>query len=161
MLRPIKDKTIQSMSAARAKLEQSAIQPPPAVSPPVEPKRVQTDSRFAVVNAQITNATEQRLRELLLGGKFKFVFNPASGGSKQLTFLPNGDIGDGRNSNEHKWRIVDGCLEILSGDGAVYSRFVLLDDNVSLHHTNDPDTRSLRGQYIKRDAVTGQFVGRK
>src|SRR5688572_19894488 len=108
------------MSAARAKLEQSAIQPPPAVSPPVEPKRVQTDSRFAVVNAQITNATEQRLRELLLGGKFKFVFNPASGGSKQLTFLPNGDIGDGRNSNEHKWRIVDGCLEILSGDGAVY-----------------------------------------
>jgi hypothetical protein len=146
LLRPIKDKTIQSMSAARAKLEQSAIQPPPAVSPPVEPKRVQTDSRFAVVNAQITNATEQRLRELLLGGKFKFVFNPASGGSKQLTFLPNGDIGDGRNSNEHKWRIVDGCLEILSGDGAVYSRFVLLDDNVSLHHTNDPDTRSLRGQ---------------
>jgi hypothetical protein len=33
----------------------------------------------------------------------------------------------------------------------VYSRFVLLDDNESLHHTNDPDTRSIRGQYMRRE----------
>jgi hypothetical protein len=32
------------MSADRAKLGQAAMQPPPAVSPPVEPKRVQTDN---------------------------------------------------------------------------------------------------------------------
>jgi hypothetical protein len=149
----LKDKTIQSMSADRTKLEQAAVQSPPAVSSPIEPKRDRTDNRFAAANAQITNSTEQRLRQLLLSGKFNFVFNPTTGGSKQLTFLPNGDIGEGRNNNEHRWRIADGRLEILSADGAVYSRFVLLADNESLHHTNDPDTRSLRGQYIKRYAT--------
>lgn len=159
----VKDKTIQSMSADRAQIEQAAAQPSPAIPAPAQTKHVQTDVHFAAANAQITNVTEQRLRNLLLNGTFKFVFNPATGGSKQLTFLPNGDIGEGRNNNEHRWRIADGRLEILSADGAVYSRFVLLDDNESLHHTNDPDTRSLRGQYIKRsikfDARTGRFIG--
>ena len=86
------------------------------------------------------------MRDLLLGGTFKFVFNPAGGQSKPLSFLQNGEIGKGRNDNENRWRIVDGRLEILNSDGGVYSRFVLLDNNEFLHHTDDPDTRSLRGQ---------------
>jgi hypothetical protein len=142
----VKDKTIQSLSADRSRLEEASASQP-ITSPRAEPKH--GDPRFNATNAQITYETERRLRDLLANGKFKFVFNPAAGRSKELTFLANGNIGEGRNNNEYQWRIADGRLEILSADGAVYSRFVLLDDNLSLHHTNDPDTRSLRGQYIK------------
>jgi hypothetical protein len=137
----VKDKTIQSMSADRTKLEKVAAEATPNYTPPAEPKRSGAADQFAAVNAQITWSAERRLHELLLSGPFKFVFNPATGASKRLTFLPNGDIGEGRNDNENRGRIADGRLEILGGDGRLYSRFVLLHDNVSLHHTNDPETR--------------------
>ena len=157
----VKDQTIQSMSADRAKLEQAAEQPSgkqwSSASPvPVEVRRTESNSKFAAANARIVHATEDRLRDLLLNGRFTFVFNPATGGNKPLTFLPNGDIGEGRNHQENRWRIADGRLEILHQDGGVYSRFILLSDGQSLHHTNDPDTRSLLGQYIKRNAGTGR-----
>ena len=36
----------------------------------------------------------------LTGRSFTFVFNPANGQSKRITFLPDEDIGEGRNGNE-------------------------------------------------------------
>jgi hypothetical protein len=144
----VKDNTIRSMSADRAKFEQAAPLPPPAVLDTSISATAELN-RIAAVNARIRNATEHRLRNLLLSGKFTFVYNPDTGDSKYLTFLPNGDIGDGRNENEHLWRIADSRLEILNNKGVVYSRFVLLDDNTSLHNTNDPHTPSVLGQYMK------------
>jgi hypothetical protein len=149
----LKDNTIQTMSADRTNLEKAAMAP--ALTPPLPAKVEPTtpngsDSRFAAANTQIMRTTEERLRNLLLSGTFKFVFNPSTGASKELTFLPNFDVGKGRNHNENRWRIVDGRLEILNSGGTVYSRFVLLDDNISLHHTNDPELPSIKGQYIKR-----------
>lgn len=45
--------------------------------------------------------SSRKLRKLLLDGRqFNFVFNPMTGQSKVLTFLDNGDIGEGRNANE-------------------------------------------------------------
>ena len=80
--------------------------------------------------------------------RYKFVFNPATDGSKILTFLGDGTIGEGRNNNESTWRVSGGKVEILDSKGAVYSRFNLLHDGRSLHHTNEDDTRSLKGQYM-------------
>lgn len=145
----VKDKTIQSLSADRTQLEEATAAPAQEFGSPTERRQSPNDPRFAAVNAHITRSTEARLRELLLKGRFRFVFNPATGGSKRVTFLANGQIGEGRNDNEATWRISDGRLEILNAQGALYSRFILLDDNASLHHTNDPDTISLRGQYLK------------
>jgi len=90
------------------------------------------------------------LRQILLNGRsFVFVFNPTHGQTKALTFLPNGDIGEGRNSNEHTWRIRRGALEIFAHDGLIYSRFVQDKKVGNLIHTNDPDTRSIHGQYMQ------------
>ena len=89
------------------------------------------------------------LRQILLNGRsFIFVFNPTNGQAKILTFLPHGEIGEGKNSNEHSWRIHHGALEILAFDGLVYSRFVHDKKLGKLVHTNDPDTRSIHGQFI-------------
>jgi hypothetical protein len=90
------------------------------------------------------------LQKILLSGRsFIFVFNPTHGQAKVLTFLPNGEIGEGRNSNEHTWRIHHGTLEIFAFDGLIYSRFVHDKKLGKLLHTNDPDTRSIHGQYIQ------------
>ena len=89
------------------------------------------------------------LRQILLSGRrFIFVFNPANSKSKVVTFLPNGEIGEGRNSNEDSWRIRRGKLEILAFDGKIYSRFVQDKKTGRIVHTNDSDTRSIHGQFI-------------
>jgi hypothetical protein len=89
------------------------------------------------------------LRQLLLNGRrFVFVFNPTHGQAKIVTFLSSGEIGDGRNKNENTWQIRRGALEILASDGKIYSRFVHDKTTGKLTHTNDPDTRSIHGQYM-------------
>jgi hypothetical protein len=89
------------------------------------------------------------LKQILLNGRhFIFVFNPTNGQAKVMTFLPNGDIGEGQNSNEYSWRIHRGALEIFAFDGNIYSRFIHDKKTGKLVHTNDPDTRSIHGQYI-------------
>ena len=94
---------------------------------------------------------EEAIRSAIDSTTYKFVYNPATEHSKTLTFLPNGNIGRGQNNNENRWRVANGRLEILDSQGTVYSRFTLLDDGISFHHTNEPDTRSLRGQYMVPD----------
>jgi hypothetical protein len=92
----------------------------------------------------------RRLKQLILNGRrFLFVFNPVTTQSKIVTFLPNGEIGEGRNQNEHTWRIRRGSLEILSSDSKVYSRFSHDKPSGHLKHTNDPDSDSIHGQYFQ------------
>jgi hypothetical protein len=88
------------------------------------------------------------LKQLLNGRKFVFVFNPTHGQAKVVTFLPSGEVGEGRNSNEYTWRIRHGALEVRAKDGKIYSRFVHDKKSGKLAHTNDPDTRSIHGQYM-------------
>jgi len=88
------------------------------------------------------------LNLLLKGRRFVFVFNPTHGQAKLVTFLSGGEIGEGRNSNEDTWRIRRGALEVLAKDGKIYSRFVHDKKSGKLAHTNDPDTRSIHGQYM-------------
>ena len=92
----------------------------------------------------------RRLRKLLKSGRhFRFVFNPGANKSKLVTFLADGEIGEGRNSNEHTWRIRRGVLLIFAHDEAIYSRFVYNPKTGRIEHTNDPDTRSILGQYFE------------
>ncbi|MCP3396226.1 hypothetical protein [Bradyrhizobium sp. CCGB20] len=113
-----------------------------------EPALPAPDPRFADVNKRITEETEHKIR-VAIKNKYQLTFNPTTGRSKLVTFLPNGEVGEGRNDNEHTWRVLNGRLEFVARDGHVYSRFFLLPDG-TFHHTNDKDTRSIIGQFMKR-----------
>jgi len=92
----------------------------------------------------------RRLRKILLSGRrFHFVFNPGANKMKIVTFLPDGQIGEGHNSNECTWRIRHGKLEIFAFDGAIYSRFYYDRKTGRIVHTNDLDSRSVMGQYFE------------
>ena len=69
--------------------------------------------------------------------------------SKTIVFLDDGQIAaPGRNQNEDTWRIRCGCLEFLTDDGKVYSRFRFDKTTGRLACTNDPDLSSLFNQYL-------------
>ena len=85
--------------------------------------------------------------------RFNFVFNPAAGMAKEITLLANGSIGQGRNQNEHTWRVRRGALEILASDGKIYSRFRHDRTDGTLKHSNDPELRSIPGQYMQARLV--------
>jgi hypothetical protein len=106
------------------------------------------DYRFAEINSRIVAKLDTQIFNEITNRRYRFVFNPETGRSKTLTFEINGKIGEGRNDNESSWRISEGRLEILNGHGEVYSRFSVLPDG-KFQHTNDPDTKSIKGQYLE------------
>jgi|SRR5215216_2219161 len=137
-----KDDIIKLKDSAIAAESRAPIPALPAVSP------APSDPRFKDVNEKIERNIEARLLQAITNQRFKFVFNPLSEGSKILTFLPTGEIGEGRNSNESHWRISNGRLEIINSKGETYSRFFLFPDGKSLHHTNEKDLVSIHGQFM-------------
>ncbi|MDI1343275.1 MAG: hypothetical protein PSV22_04125 [Pseudolabrys sp.] len=151
----LKDAAIASASASaprtnsgQSSVTSPAAEPIPTQSVPGQPKPSSEDPRFTDINARIVGQTNARITNELMNNRYKFVFNPENGRSKSLTFKANGEIADGRNGNEYKWRVTGGRLEILNDRNEVYSRFFILPDG-RLHHTNDPDTQSIKGQYLE------------
>lgn len=59
----------------------------------------------------------------LVRGSWTLVFNPAAGGRKPISFLPDGRIGLGRNANESTWGFVGTALAIANASGELHSRF--------------------------------------
>src|SRR5207248_5501364 len=70
------------------------------------------------------------------------------GASKTVVLIDGGQIGDGMNNNEHRWRVRRGALEFLAADGKLWSRFKLDRVGGRLAGTTDSDVRSLFGQYL-------------
>ena len=91
----------------------------------------------------------RRLRRLLLDRCYRMTFNPASGKRKPIGFAGDGQITDGQNENEHSWRVRGRKLEIFGNGGHIYSRFRYDAESDSFVNSNDPDTSSIRDQYIK------------
>ena len=90
------------------------------------------------------------LERFVSGKKFDFVFNESSNQSKMIEFVSNGRIGQGRNNNEHSWRIDNDKLIILNDKNQIYSRFIYDKETRILKNTNEYDTLSLRNQYMIR-----------
>lgn len=91
----------------------------------------------------------KRLRKIIGGEcRFRFVYNPDANKSKIVTFLPDGQIGEGRNENENKWRIKRGKLEILAVDGKWFNRFKHDPETGRIVSTNELSMRSINGQYF-------------
>ncbi|WP_029586375.1 hypothetical protein [Bradyrhizobium sp. URHD0069] len=120
----------------------------PEPSSPAPTKTAPPDERFRVANEKIARDTEAAIRAALRSNRYRFVYNPLTNKSKPVKFNDDGEVGEGRNGNEYRWRISNLRLEIINDKDQVYSRFFLLPDKATLHHTNDPDLPSLRGQYF-------------
>jgi len=92
----------------------------------------------------------QEIERVLLTVPYKLQFNPDRGvaGSKLMMFGSGGKILEGGNQNEASWRVVDGKLEFINSGNELFSRFDFNPPSKVFTHTNDPDTLSLRGQYL-------------
>jgi len=86
---------------------------------------------------------------MLVSSEWVLYFNPPSR-FKPIRFLPDNTVGIGQNDNEHFWRLIEDKLELLKSDGRVHSRFTFNRAKCRWEHTNDPDTLSIKGQYILR-----------
>lgn len=116
---------------------------------------IEHDSRhqgdmFKHDNSYIISQLNDRIVSAIIGKRYLFTFNPITNNSKTLTFMPAGQIGEGRNANEYAWRVEQGKLEIFNSEGRVYSRFIIVGNGDEFHHTNESDTLSIRGQFLKR-----------
>jgi len=82
--------------------------------------------------------------------EFLLVYQPYATppASRMLTLLDDGEIGAGRNENEYTWRVKHGCLEFLSEDGRLYSRFKIDRANGRLSNVVGRDVRAVWGQYL-------------
>ncbi len=100
-----------------------------------------------------TRLPDSEIVDLLKGRTFNLYFNPKQkDGYKTITFLANGNIGEGRNENEDRWKITNGKLEIFSEDNKIHSRFNYLVDSNIFMLTGDIETKAFlsghKGQYI-------------
>lgn len=96
----------------------------------------------------------------LTNNTWRFVFSPITykntrgkEGSKKMRFLPGGEIVEGQNDNEYKWRASGPFVELLNNEGRVYSRFTYDQTKDRFVHTNDEDTLSVRGQYMELESA--------
>lgn len=111
---------------------------------------------------QSRDAAAQReadVLSVLTSQPWLLVFNPISyeqtkrqHGSKDIVFLSDGQIGKGRNHNENTWRLNAGYLELLDGNGRIFSRFTYDAMKERFIHTNDEDLQSIRNQYMLKKA---------
>jgi hypothetical protein len=139
----IKDEAIKTAGAQRTEIAVSplpnSVTPPSAIQQSSEPPRAPSagDPRFTAINARIVAEIEAKIRKAVLSRPYKFVYNPENQRSKTVVFLPNGEVGEGRNDNEYNWRVASGKLEFIKSNGQLQSRFYLLPDGKSFHHTNE------------------------
>jgi hypothetical protein len=96
------------------------------------------------------SGSDTSIETLIVAQPFRLFFNPPSR-SKRVRFAARGRIVEGNNRNEHSWRVVDDKLELLQLDGEVHSRFIFDRESQTFRHTNDPDTHSIRDQFIVVD----------
>jgi hypothetical protein len=152
-----KDEAIQAQSANTAALAAPPAPVTASMTVTEEPDTVKATAKvtpsppkqpFEDINARIMKQTEEAIQQAVLNNRYQLTYNPITNKTKRLVFLPDGSFSEGRNDNEHTWRIVNARLEILNVHGQVYSRFFLIPGTRGFHHTNDQDTLSIRGQFM-------------
>lgn len=85
-----------------------------------------------------------------LDGEWKFVFNPAGSRSKRLSFLKNGDIGEGRNHNEWRWTQDGRRLFIWREDGSLQNEFIYTTSSDSFVFVDNLAAKGVKEQRIQR-----------
>lgn len=116
----------------------------------LEKELANTKALLTTHNSNPREYTEVEITTALLKTPYRLVFNPSKGtdGTKLMLFGRDGQILEGKNHNEHTWRVRDGKLELMQEDGKLHSRFHFDLPTNRFIHTNDTDTRSTRNQYL-------------
>ena len=101
---------------------------------------------------------EIRLIKILVGSRWKLIFNLATGSWKAISFEEGGKIGEGFDENGEIWRIREGTLEILNSRRQVFSRFRYYEPRDRFEHTNNDDTLSMRSQLIEKSQINTETL---
>lgn len=98
-------------------------------------------------------ATDEEIALALIGTPYRLYFNPERGksGSKKITFLSDGNVDQGRNANENRWRIKDGALEMIQENGLVHSKFYFFNQKKLFINRPEDDTQTNYQQYMVAD----------
>ena len=91
------------------------------------------------------------INTVVVGPTYRLHYNPKAPGlskAKIMRFGEGGKILEGQNKNELSWRIRYGYLELLNSEAKVFSRFYYEPEEKRFNHTNDPDTLSIKGQFM-------------
>jgi hypothetical protein len=98
-----------------------------------------------------TKVQKTGLAEILLAGPWILNFNPNhSEGKKEISFLANGRVGTGANSNEYRWQLLDGTLRIFRETGALQNDFKFDEQSGNFVCTNNSFAKGYKGQLIYR-----------
>jgi hypothetical protein len=65
-----------------------------------------------------------------------------------MLFGKDGVIVEGNNQNEASWRVQAKHLELLNERGEVHGRFKFEMQPLKFIHTDEPDTKAFKGQYM-------------
>lgn len=88
----------------------------------------------------VTEPAPSRLLTIITNGLWELHFKSTHPGArKTITFLPDGTVGEGRNQNEHTWKLERDILTITRADGSLQNRFTFnskADRLVSINDTN-------------------------
>ena len=91
------------------------------------------------------------ISDSLLTGRWLLNFNPASpSGTKEISFLPDGTIGKGRNKNEMTWAMDGPDLLVIRLDGSLQNRFEHDVSTGAFRSKSDSEALGLPGQIIER-----------
>lgn len=71
---------------------------------------------------------------------------------KPISFNDDGSVGEGRNSNEHMWRLVGNKLEIINADGLRQNSFLYDPETDQFKSVDRAAKFGIEGQYIFRRA---------
>lgn len=146
----VREKELEFLSEQLKRATAAAQAETDAVKRELEKKQNELESRIEQSRSNDYVHSDTELENYLKGRRFRLFYNPELGPkkSKIIVFGKTGDILTGKNDNETMWRVKNGQLELLQSDGLVHSRFNFYPQNRVLLHTNDEDTKSIKGQYI-------------
>ncbi|WP_292645745.1 hypothetical protein [Mesorhizobium sp.] len=116
----------------------SAIEPEIAKSPPAQAK----------ITAGIGNPDTPKDR--LIRQRWIFYFSPSgNNGSKNMTFLPDGTIGEGRNENEYRWVFEGDLLVLYRRNGDVQNSFRYNPGSGRFEYLPDSRAQGFKDQYLQ------------
>jgi len=95
------------------------------------------------------------IRGAILGSRYLLIFNPNNKhvNKKIMAFGLNGEILDGKNSNEASWRIRNGLFELIDSEGHIHSQFIYNPDKRIFSQTNNSESGTL-----KKNGIIDQFM---
>ncbi|TIR25111.1 MAG: hypothetical protein E5X34_10505 [Mesorhizobium sp.] len=95
-------------------------------------------------------ATNGMLKDILIGRQWIFHFSPSgNNGRKNMTFLPDGSIGEGRNENEYRWVFEGDQLAIYRRNGDVQNSFRYNASSDRFEYLPDGRAQGFKDQYIQ------------